>query len=305
MKVAVIGLGMMGQVHLRNYNEMPDVTLIGAVDTNTDTKKQIESLYNIPVFSSLTELLELKPDAISICLPTFLHKDAGLEALRANTAVLMEKPLASNKTEGLELVALAKEKKVPLMLGHVERFNPAIIAIKNILTKPNDIISIQIERITPYPTRIQDVGVITDLSCHDIDIVRFLTESNIKESRAQYSTNKGTHEDFAFISLQTENDTLAHITTHWLSPFRSRKITVICKDFTIEADLISQRIYKHSHFSDTNKTYTTAEIPTRYHEPIKAELTAFINALKNKSPLPITGEDGLAVLEVFDTILKN
>ncbi|WP_243547217.1 Gfo/Idh/MocA family protein [Pseudodesulfovibrio tunisiensis] len=300
MKVAVIGLGWMGRVHLRNYTEMSGVEVVGIVDVDSNTLKEVSEQFNVPAFETVEQLLEHDLDAVSVCVPTVLHHEIGLKVIEKGVAVLIEKPLAATVEQGEELVAKAAAGNVPLMVGHVERFNPAVERVKELVG--DDVISIQIERVGPYPPRIQDVGVIKDLGSHDIDLIRYITGSDYKSVYAVCSTSIGKHEDTALITAEMENGVLANINTNWVTPYKSRKIHVACESKYIEANLITQEVKEFSSFSTYDKSYSVREWPLIWREPVRSELTQFLDALRNGTPLPITGEDALKVLKVFDRI---
>ncbi|HKI80934.1 MAG TPA: Gfo/Idh/MocA family oxidoreductase [Pseudodesulfovibrio sp.] len=303
LKVGVVGLGRMGGVHLRNYTEMPEVEVVGVVDVDAKAREDVTARFGVQAFATLDELLAQKPDAVSVCVPTFLHHEAGMRLLDQGVSTLIEKPLAATAAEGAELVAKAREKGAVLMVGHSERFNPAIERVKSLLG--DDVISVHIERVSPYPVRIQDVGVIKDLGSHDIDLIRYLTGSDFKSVNVVASATFGKHEDSAVITAEMENGVLAQISTNWVSPFRGRKINVACKSRFVAADLIAQSVTEYSPFSEVEKTYSVREWPVVAREPIKAELTAFLDALRNDTSAPITGEDGLEVLKTFERIFDE
>lgn len=303
MKVGVVGLGWMGRVHLRNYTEMADVEVVGVVDVDPKAREEVSAQFGVKAFASLDELLENEIDAMSICVPTSLHHEAGMKVMDKGINAIIEKPLAATATEGEELVSKAKEKGVALMVGHVERFNPAVERVKELIG--DDVISIQIERVGPYPPRIQDVGVIKDLGSHDIDLIRFLTGSEFKSVYAVASSSLGKHEDSALITAEMENGVLANISTNWVTPYKGRKINVACESKYIQANLITQEVKEYSAFSTYDKSYSVREWPLMFREPVKEELTQFLDALRNGTPVPITGEDGLEVLKTFDHIFEN
>lgn len=302
MKVGVIGLGWMGRIHLRNYMEMIGVDVAGVVDTDPRARAQATEQFGVPAFAEVDALLALGLDAVSVCVPTVLHHPVGLAVIESGANALIEKPLAATAEEGRELVEAARAKGVQLMVGHVERFNSAVERVREIIG--DDVISISIERVGPYPPRIQDVGVIKDLASHDIDLVRHLTGSDLKNVYAVTSTSIGEHEDTALITMETESGVLANISTNWVTPYKSRKIHVACESKYVQADLITREVKEYSGFSDYNSSYAVREWPLVYSEPVKEELKAFLAALRDGTEVPITGEDGLKVLETFDRIFE-
>ena len=303
LKVGVVGLGWMGRVHLRNYTEMAGVEVVGVVDVDAKAREEVAAQFGVTAYATLDELLEHELDAMSVCVPTSLHHETGLAIMDKSVNVIIEKPLAKTSEEGEELVAKAREKGVALMVGHVERFNPAVARVKELISGEDDkVISIQIERVGPYPPRIQDVGVIKDLGSHDIDLIRYLTGSEYKSVYAVCSTSIGEHEDSALITTEMENGVLANITTNWVTPYKGRRISVACENKYVQANLITQEVKEYSAFSTYDKSYSVREWPLMFREPVKEELTQFLNALRNNTPVPISGEDGLEVLKTFDKI---
>jgi Predicted dehydrogenases and related proteins len=302
-KVGVIGLGSMGKIHLRNYCEMPDVEVVGVMDVAQDNLDDARQRFGVPGFATLAELLAQKPEAVSISVPTVLHYEVALAVIEHGVALLVEKPLAATAEQGRKLVEAAKAKGVPLMVGHIERFNPAVQKVKELAG--GDLISLSIERVGPFPVRIQDVGVIRDLGSHDIDLLRYLTGSDFANVSGVFSTSQGKHEDSALITAKMQNGVLGHITTNWVTPFRSRKIRAACKSRFIEANLMTQEVREYSPFSNEEKTYGVREWPAVHREQMREELTQFLRAVREKTLPPITGEDGLAVLEIIERIFAG
>lgn len=303
MRVGVIGLGWMGRVHLRNYSEMHQADVVGVADVSEDTLGQMREQFGAPGFSRLSDLLDLSPDAVSVCVPTSLHRDIGMQVIERGIPLLIEKPLAATVAQGEELVAAAKARGVPLMVGHIERFNPAVGRVKELAG--DDVISIQIERVGPYPPRIQDVGVIKDLGSHDIDLIRYITGSEYRHVYAVTSRTIGQHEDTALITAEMDNGVLANIITNWVTPYKSRKIRVAARSKYIEANLITQEVKEYSKFSTYDKSYSVREWPLVYREPVREELTQFLKAVREKTPVPISGEDGLVVLRTIERIMAQ
>lgn len=299
MNVGVVGLGWMGKLHLRVYSEIPGVNVVGVVDTDKEALNTVKEQYDVDVFTDLDQLLEQGLDAVSICVPTVHHLPVGLKVLDKGITPLIEKPMAASADEARQLLAKAEEKGLQIMVGHIERFNPAVQRVKE-LVADNGVISIQIERVGPYPPRIQDVGVMRDLGSHDIDLVRYITGAEYKHAFAVTSTTIGKHEDTALITAEMDNGVLAHINTNWVTPYKSRFIHVATKDRYIEADLITQQVKAYSRFEGYDAHYSIKEWPVMYREPAREELTAFLDAVRNNTPMPITGTDGLKVLETIE-----
>jgi predicted dehydrogenase len=257
----------MGRLHLRVYSETPKVELAGVADLDRSALQNVKESYEIPVYTELSDLLDQNLDAVSVCVPTSLHFEVGMAVMQRDVALIIEKPLASTAAEGEALVAEAEKRGLPLMVGHIERFNPAVQRVKSLIQE-DEAISIQIERVGPYPPRIQDVGVIKDLGSHDIDLIRYLSGAEFKRVFAVTSTTIGKHEDTAIISAEMENGVLGQITTNWVTPYKSRNIRVATKNGYIEANLITQQVKQYSKFTTYDASYNVREWPLVYREPV-------------------------------------
>lgn len=302
MRVGVIGLGSMGRIHARILDDMRDVELVGVADPLPDVLNAVVHDTHIAGFSRADQLLALELDAVSVCVPTLAHMEVGLQAIERGVPVLIEKPLARTVEEGEALLQASERSGVPVMVGHVERFNPVTWRIKEALGQ-DEVISIQLVRVGPFQPRIQDVGVITDLASHDIDLIRFITNSEFDEVHAVSSQSLVGHEDTALIVARMRNGVLAQITTNWLTPYKSRQITVASKTRYVEGDLISQQIREYSQYSADDQTYQVREWPLIHREPVKEEIIGFLKALENEEEMPVTVADGLEVLRIIEHII--
>lgn len=302
IKVAVIGLGWMGKVHLRNYSQIARAEIVGVMDVDRQALAEVHAQYEVPVFHSLDELLDQQPEAVSVCVPTVHHHATAKAVIERGIPLLVEKPLAATAAEGRELVRLARDRGVPLMVGHIERFNPAVERVRELLREENHVISIMFERVGPYPPRIQDVGVVRDLASHDIDLACFLTGSTYKRISAFTSCNLGKHEDTVTISGEMDSGVLVQMNCNWVTPYKSRQIRVATRTRYIEANLITQQVKEYSKFESYQSSYSVREWPVVFREPVREELTRFLAAVQDGAPLPITGEDGLYVIETIERL---
>lgn len=296
LRAGVIGLGSMGRNHARIYHELHETELVGVADIDRKSELEIAQKYNCKGFTDYRELLRCDLDLVSIAVPTSLHKDITLTAADAEINILVEKPIADNLASASAIIDKCKMRGVQLQVGHVERFNPAIIVIKNRIANLS-IISINIIRLGPLPPRIKDVGVVIDLASHDIDVIRFLTGSGFRKLHSMVAGGLSDgREDTALLSFEMENGVLCHINTNWLTPFKVREVTVAAKEKYIKAWLTEQRVSEYEAHSDGS--YTVWDISVPYGEPLKLEIEAFVNAIvENKVP-PVTGEDGFKALEI-------
>ena len=301
IKVGVIGLGAMGRNHLRIYSELPDVELAGIADIDYGLAQSLAKKYRTKSFRDYKELLQEDLDAVSIAVPTSLHREVALAAADAGTNILIEKPIADSVSAGSSIIEVVNKNQVKLMIGHIERFNPVIPVIKKEIEE-TEVSLIEITRIGPFPPRIRDVGVIIDLATHDIDLLRYITGSEFKKIYSLTSRNLAPHEDAAILLFQMENGILGRVTVNWLTPFKVREINIAAREKFIKASLIDQKVTTYSKYKE-NESYLVRELSVPFGEPLKLELEAFIHSLKNNIPPPITGEDGLKALEVASLCL--
>ncbi len=303
IRVGVIGVGTMGRHHARVYSQLKNVHLIGVCDLAEHSASSIAKEYNTKAFTNCMDLFRENLDGVSIAVPTFLHRKVATEAINAGISLLIEKPIADTVKNAEKIVNKAAQKNVKLMVGHIERFNPSVCVLKESFGS-TELISIDITRVGPLPGRINDVGVVTDLAVHDIDLVRYLTDSEFKKIHGLTSSNVSKNEDTAIISFEMENGVLAHITTNWVTPFKVREINASTKHKFIRCWLMEQKVVEYSRYNENN-SYIVKELTVSVAEPLKIELETFCKCLRNNSAPPITGEDGLKAMEVVNTILHT
>ncbi len=294
MKIAIIGLGSMGRNHYRILKSLDsECTLVGLCDISP-----LEG-YDEPCFTEVEALLSnTKPDGVIISAPTSLHKDIALRCIEAGVAIFIEKPAASSVEDAREILDAVERYGVKSCIGHVERFNPVVQALQNEL-RGRDIYTISITRVGPFPPRIADVGVLTDLSVHDIDLMRYISHKNIVD-KAVFKSQKihNHHEDNAVLSFALEGNIVANILTNWLTPFKKRIIEVACKEVYLEADLITQNLVEYSGYSRQN-SYVVRNCHIKKDEPLLMELEAFIHYLRTGERGSLaTIEDSIITLEV-------
>jgi len=296
LKIGVVGVGVMGSNHARVLAEMSGVHLVGVADPDRKQRDFVARAIDCPVFSDMDELLRRGVDAVTIAAPTHLHHDLALECIARGVHLLVEKPIASNVAEGRSIVAAARRAGVTLMVGHVERFNPAVESIKRWI-KDQDILSIAITRVGPFPPRMSSVGVVIDLAVHDIDLIRWFTDSEIVEIQPQLSSAVAEREDIALLQFRTASGVLAHINTNWLTPFKARNIHIATRDKYLIADLLTLQVTECFGFQ-TDGSYSMRHLSVGYAEPLRAELIAFVNAVRRGETPAVTGEEGVASLEI-------
>lgn len=295
----MIGVGAMGENHARIYTELPDVELIGIADNDLERARAAAARYGTVAYNDFRELLACRPDAVSVVVPTSLHRDVAVVVAESGANVLVEKPLADTIPAARDIIAACNRHHVSLMVGHVERFNPVVSVVrKEIAGEP--VCLMEITRIGPFPPRIKDVGIIIDLATHDVDLIRYLTGSEFEKAFSLTSCNLIEHEDVAILGFEMTDGTLARVTTNWLTPFKVRELTVATPTKYLRASLIDQRVTEYSRYTE-NETYLVKEIRVPFGEPLKLEIRAFLDSIANGTPPPVTGTDGLKVLEVLQS----
>jgi UDP-N-acetylglucosamine 3-dehydrogenase len=293
LRAGVIGTGTMGSNHARVYFESSKYDLIGVADLDNERANMIAQNYECEAFSDYKDLLKENLDVVSIVVPTILHTEVALKAIDCGSNILVEKPIADTVQNADEIINAAHKKGVRVLVGHIERFNPAIIKLKELIDNNilGDIISISAKRVGPFHPRIRDVGIILDLGTHDIDILSYLSGKKVKAVYAVAGSAFHTHEDHAIITLTFEDGSNGVIETNWLTPHKMRTLTVVGSNGIAEADYVNStlRLYDKEWIRD-------AKIEKQ--EPLKLEIEHLADCvIENKEPL-ITGEAGKTVLEI-------
>jgi predicted dehydrogenase len=286
----------MGSNHARVFSDMGAVELVGVADPDVKQREFVARTLGCAGFADIDGLLRAGVDAITIAAPTHLHHDLALECISRGVHVLVEKPIAPSVEEGRAIVAAARRAGVTLMVGHVERFNPAVESIKRAI-KDQDILSIAITRVGPFPPRMSNVGVVIDLAVHDIDLIRWFTDSEIVEIQPQLSSAVAEREDIALLQFRTASGVLAHINTNWLTPFKARTIHVATRDKYLIADLLTMQVTECFGFQ-ADGSYSMRHLSVGYAEPLRSELLAFIESIRSGRVPAVTGEEGVASLEI-------
>ncbi|MEA2090671.1 MAG: Gfo/Idh/MocA family oxidoreductase [Thermoproteota archaeon] len=300
--VAVIGVGFWGRNHVRVFKELPETELIAVCDVNKERVFSLAEKFEVEAYTDSRELLKRKGvDAVSVCTWTTAHAEEAIRALKAGKHVLVEKPLSSTIPEAKRIVKLAKRKERHLMVGFIERFNPGVQRVKKAVDK-GEIgvpVSATVRRVSEWPERIGDVGVVKDYAIHDIDIMRYIFGEDpaavyAKAGRLRHKK----FEDYVQIMLTFEKDKTAFLESNWLTPYKVRKLIVTGSKAIISLDFITQEIT-----IDSSKQTLMPRYP--WKEPLKLELQHFANSIiRNKEPR-VTGVDGLKALIITEAVLQS
>jgi UDP-N-acetylglucosamine 3-dehydrogenase len=296
VRVGIIGVGIMGFNHARVLAELPYVEVVGLADPDRSQAMRVAKALGCAAVADHNTLIGLGLDAAVISAPTHLHHAIALDCIAAGLHVLVEKPIAPSVEEGGQIVAAARRAGVTLMVGHVERFNPAVQSIKQAI-EGEQILSIAITRVGPFPPRMSNVGVVIDLAVHDIDLIRWFTESDIVEVQPQLSSARASREDIALLQFRTASGVLAHINTNWLTPFKARTVHVATQEKYVIGDLLTRQVTECFGFQPDG-SYSMRHLSVGHAEPLRSELIAFIDAIRTGVAPAVSGEEGVASLEV-------
>ena len=296
LRVGVVGVGVMGSNHARVFADLPGVRLVGVADPDSKQRDFVSRALGCSAFSGVEPLLAQGVDAVTIAAPTHLHRELAFCCIERGVHVLVEKPITPSVEEGHAIIAAARHAGVALMVGHVERFNPTVEAIKDAICD-EDILSIAITRVGPFPPRMSNVGVVIDLAVHDIDLIRWFTDSDIVEVQPQLSNAVAEREDIALLQFRTASGVLAHINTNWLTPFKARSVTIATRNKYIMGDLLTRQVTECFGFQPDG-SYSMRHLSVGHAEPLRAELQAFVAAIRDGKEPAVTGEEGVASLEI-------
>lgn len=321
IKTAVIGVGSMGVNHARVNWELPEADLVGIADENEALTQAIANKYGTRAFTDYRQMLDnVKPDAVTLAVPTIHHHKIALEIIDRGIPLLIEKPIAFTLEEGKDIIDKAQVKNVKLMIGHIERFNPAIIALKAHIARDElgRIFQMDARRQGPFPARIADVGVVIDLAVHDLDIMRFVSQQEIVRVYAE--TEKHIHseyEDLLTGLVRLSEGSIGTLTINWLTPTKIREFIVTGERGLYRCDYLTQDLYFFenpvSHGSEWENLRVLRGVregqmirhTVAKKEPLRSEQEAFIQAVMDDLPVPITGEDGLRALALAKTIVQS
>lgn len=315
LKIGVFGVGHLGKFHLNNWKEIEGVEVVGFYDPNDATAKEVEEKYRLKRFSTVNSLLE-KIDAADIVAPTNHHFDLCEAAIRKGKHVFVEKPLANSIEEGKQIVEIVKEADVKVQVGHVERFNPAYLAVKNMELHP---MFIEVHRLAQFNPRGTEVSVILDLMIHDIDIILSIVKSDVRNIYASGVAVMTETPDIANIRIEFDNGCVANLTSSRISMKKMRKMRLFQKDAYIGIDFLEKKaeVIKLQQPTDTNaftfdletpygkKTIAVINPPSKPVNAIKEELKSFVTSVKNNTPVAVSEIDGYLAMEVAHKILEK
>jgi predicted dehydrogenase len=311
VRLGIIGTGHMGQYHVNVARQLSAAALIGIYDADPERAKQIAEKHKTKAFTQLDQMLQ-EVDAVVIAAPTFLHHSLAKQALESGKHVLVEKPIAETVAQARELVSISQKNKLVFQVGHIERFNGAVLELGKIITSP---LLIESRRLSPYNARIKDVGVVLDMMIHDIDIVLNLVKSPVVSVSAKGNKVVSDHEDIASVVISFENGCVANMNASRCTQAKIRTLNISEKDTYVFLDFTDQEIELHRQAS-SNTLLGQGEIKYRQESivekifvhkdnPLKQEHEHFVNCILNPDMKYIGGESDITTLEVAHRILEE
>ena len=315
LRVGVIGVGSMGQNHARVYSEIAD--LVGVADPDPKNGAKVADRFQVNYSPDHRQLLEEGLDAVSVCVPTVHHYAVAKSVVEAGIALLVEKPLCGTLDEALALSRQATEAGVTLAVGHIERHNPTVAFAKKTLDAGEwgPLITASARRVSSFPERVRDIGVILDLAVHEVDVLRYLAGSPVKSVYAIGGRRKHEQfEDHANLLLEFQNGVHGFIEVNWLTPMKVRRLALTCERNFVEIDYTTQSVTISSATLMPYDAFNLYQIPFEYdihsvalkkEEPLKKELEDFLEAVRTKRPPLVTGEDAVETLRVAEGAMKS
>ena len=315
LKVGVFGVGHLGKIHLNNWKEIEGVELVGFYDPSQQIASEVSDKYKLPQFENAEQLMDAC-DLVDIVAPTTEHFEISKLAITKCKHVFVEKPLANTMDEARELLKLAKEANIKFQVGHVERFNPAFLALKGYSINP---MFIEVHRLAQFNPRGTDVSVILDLMIHDIDIILNLVNSNVKYISANGVAVMSDTPDIANVRIEFDNGCVANLTSSRISMKKMRKMRLFQKDAYIGIDFLEKKTEVIKLNTPEDKQVFTFDIETNNGKKtiaianptialgnaIKMELEAFVNAINQGIETPVTILDGFRAMDVAHQILEK
>ena len=300
--VAVVGVGFWGRNHVRVFSELPEAELIAVCDVDPERARRVADEFNVEGYTDSRKLLKREDvEAVSICTWTTAHASEATRALRRGKHIFVEKPIASTVRQAREIVELAKREVHHLMVGFIERFNPGVRRVKEALDKDEigSVVSGTAIRVSEWPERVGDVGVVKDAAIHDIDIIPHIFSDNPIAVYAKVGNLKHTRfEDYAQIMLTFEDGKTAFIEANWLTPYKIRRLAVTGSEGILSLDYLSQEV-------KIDRAEQTRIPRYKWEEPLRLELQHFANSVLNNKESSVTGINGLNALIICEAAVQS
>jgi predicted dehydrogenase len=309
IRIGVIGVGHLGFHHARVYSGLDGVQLVGVVDRDIDRAMKASAEFGAPMFTVCEELLAEGVNAVSVVVPTSAHRDVALQCIEAGADVLVEKPIAATIDEAVAIVEAARQRGRLVQVGHIERFNGAVVALMEAVKDPR---FIECHRLSPYPNRGDDVSVVLDLMIHDLEIVQALVGGAVVQVDAIGVPVFSKFEDIANARIRFDTGCVANITSSRVSMEKMRKIRIFANDAYVSTDYSAQEVivYRKKPIELT-PDITPMELidvePLNVHkeEPLKRELESFVSCVRERKRPLVSGDDALAALRLAHQVIDS
>jgi UDP-N-acetylglucosamine 3-dehydrogenase len=316
LRLGLVGLGSMGRNHLRVISNHPETTLAAVADTDPAALEAAAGATGAARFADPLEMIrQTELDGVVIAAPTTAHMPLALAAIDRGISVLVEKPLAATVDDALAIVAAARKRKVRVQIGHVERYNPAVLEMGRLMRAGwlSTIYAITSRRAGPFPARIRDVGVTVDLGTHDVDILCWIAgERPVRVYAETAQRLHATHEDLTFGLMHFPSGATGFLDVDWLTPAKRRSLVAVGEEGMFELDYLTQRLtFTRSNVERpqmiagyaTTFTGDVAEIPVDNIEPLRAQLDEFVRVLRTGDRPYVDAEDGLWAVALANALL--
>jgi predicted dehydrogenase len=304
IKVAIIGVGYLGRQHARIYSELDSVDLVGVVDKNAQRAKAVAMEFRTTAYAHYREVLG-RVGAVSLAVPTTEHASIGCELLRQGIDVLVEKPIASSLAEAESLIEAARAHRRVLQVGHLERFNPAVVAARKIAHQP---LFFEVHRLGVFTSRSLDIDVVFDLMIHDLDIVLDFVHSKVKAVRAVGLPILSKKIDIANARIEFQNGCVANLTASRVSTEKVRKLRFFQPNEYVSLDYSRQDVVVLSMTAGeggTGPVITPRKIETTRVEPLRAEIESFLNSVRTRTQPAVPAESSKQALELAQEVVKQ
>ncbi len=309
----------MGRNHLRVLNDLETAELVGVADADPAVAEKAARRFGVPAYGSYLEMLDRqKPQGVVVAVPTSRHREVALAAIERGIHLLVEKPIAFTVAEGEEIIAAARMSGVILTVGHIERYNPAVLELHSRLTGGalGKVFQMHARRLGPFPPRVRDVGVVIDLATHDVDLMRFLSGSAVQRVYAETARRIHTeHEDLLSGLLRFENGAIGVLDINWLTPTKIRELMVTGERGMFQVNYLTQDLYFYennyiktdwdaiSHIEGVSEG-DMVRLRIEKTEPLRVELDRFVRAIGGEEVQLVSGEEGLAALHTARKIVE-
>lgn len=315
LRIGVFGVGHLGKFHLNNWNNIEGVSIAGFYDPSDTMSNEVEEQYKITRFTNPEDLMDIC-DAVDIVAPTIAHFDLCKKAILKSKHVFVEKPLTNDMKEAREILKLAREANIKFQVGHVERFNPALVAARKHIHNP---MFIEVHRLAQFDPRGTDVSVILDLMIHDIDIILSIIKSNVKTIMASGVQVLSDTPDIANVRIEFDNGCVANLTSSRISMKKMRKMRFFQKDAYVGIDFLNKKAEIIKYKTPEDKDVFTFDIETGHgiktiavaapeieaSNAILTELQSFVDAIRQNKPTEVSELDGYRAMEVAHSILEK